>query len=76
MGAHEAHSYLKSHQKRELALLLGFLTCVGLAGVQVMPSSLDLLLYAKPTEVLKTWSQDILPMLAMAPSISQVGLAA
>ena len=58
-----------------LALLLGFLTHVGLAGVQLMPSLSDLLLYMSPTAVLKTWSHDPSPMLATAPSISQVGLA-
>ena len=64
-----------SIQKRMLALLFEFLTCVGAAGVQLTPSSSDLLLYTTPTEVLKTWSQDAPPMPAIAPSISHVGLA-
>ena len=40
-----------------------------------MPPSSDLLLYTNPTAVLKTWSQDVPPVLATAPSISHVGLA-
>lgn len=54
-------------------MLLGFLTWVGLAGVQLSPSSPDLLLYMKPTDVLNTWNQELLPVLATAPSISHVG---
>jgi hypothetical protein len=54
------------------ALLFGFLTSVASAADQVTPSSSDLLLYIRPTAVLKTWSQECLPILATAPSMSHV----
>ena len=45
---------------------------MGSAADQLTPSSSDLLLYIRPTAVLKTWSQELLPILATAPSMSQV----
>lgn len=45
---------------------------MGSAADQVTPSLSDLLLYIRPTAVLKTWIQECLPILATAPSMSQV----
>lgn len=66
------HPLLEKSGAASRALLFGFLTWVGSAADQLTPSSSDLLLYIRPTAVLKTWSQEFWPILATAPSMSQV----